>query len=110
VVLEPPPPAPPQPSFIRSPRGIATISIAGVGVLALLSSAVTGGLALSTKNSYHASCAGFVCNDSLYSEARSLGIATDVMIGVGVAAAVTTLVLVLTRPKAQRFAMLRGAW
>ena len=84
--------------FVRTARGRAAIGI-GVSALAMFAaSAVTGGIVLSDRDSYRASCAQ-VCNNNLYTEAHSFAVSTDVMLGIGGAAAATSLILILTRPK-----------
>lgn len=104
----PRPPAPPSPfmQFAQTPQGTATLAVGGATVALLLTSAITGGLALSNNGTYRDSCA-VVCDHGAYETAHNLAVATDVMISIGVAAGVTTLVLVLTRPKERPLAALR---
>jgi hypothetical protein len=77
----------------------------GFTVATLITAAITGGLAISNNNYYRDSCL-FACDHPAYETARGLAIATDVMISVGVVSAVTTIVLVATRPKTPRMAEL----
>jgi tetratricopeptide (TPR) repeat protein len=83
-----PPPAPP-PSFVHTRRGQATMAIAAVGAAAAIAAAGTGGEALAIRSRYDASCTAGSCDGGLYSRGRGFAIATDVLIGVGVVAAVT---------------------
>ena len=69
---------------------------------ALVTSAATGALALSNKNTYLDSCDLGSCNHGTWQTAHRLAIGTDVLMAVGVAAAVTTVVLALVRPRAER--------
>ena len=78
----------------------------GLTVATLLTAAITGGLALSNNNAYRDSCA-FVCDHGAYESAHGLAVGTDVMLSIGVAAGVTTLVLVLTRPREKPLAALQ---
>jgi tetratricopeptide (TPR) repeat protein len=105
ALRHPPPPSPPSPflQFARTPRGTASLALGGIAVATLLTSAITGGLALSNNNAYRDSCI-FNCDHGRYDTARGLAITTDVMISIGVVSAVTTIVLVLTRPKEQAVA------
>jgi tetratricopeptide (TPR) repeat protein len=89
--------------FAETPHGIATLAMGGFTVAALLTSAITGGLALSNNSSYRDSCT-FVCDHGAYETAHSLAIGTDVMLSLGVAAGITTLVLALTRPQERPYA------
>lgn len=85
----------------RTERVRATLPIVlmGTGGAILLGSAVTGGLALSKANKLDDKCDGSACPQSEKSNVdatKTLAIATDVLWGVGAAAAVTGLVLFLT--------------
>jgi tetratricopeptide (TPR) repeat protein len=106
-----PPPAPPSlppPPPRRALRSAQTAAIAlgAVATAALISSAVTGGLALSTRDQYDSGCAAGRCSDSTYDGGRNLAIATDVLLAVGVSAAVTAIVLAATsRAPAMRAAL-----
>jgi tetratricopeptide (TPR) repeat protein len=96
-VVAPPPdattPSPPRRSFVHTPRGQATIAIAAVGAAALIAAAGTGGEALALRSRYDASCASGSCDGGVYSRGHSLAIATDVLISVGVVAAVTATIV-----------------
>ncbi len=104
----PPPPRTGAAAFVHSPRGAAAFALGGLAVGTLISSAVTGGLALRDKGSYGDSCNLGACNHADWENARSLGIATDVLWVVGLSSAVITTVLVLTRPKDHSFAAAPG--
>jgi tetratricopeptide (TPR) repeat protein len=103
----PRPPQPPSPfmQFAQTPHGTATLAVGGATVALLLTSAITGGLALSNNSTYRDGCA-VACDHGTYETAHNLAVATDVMISIGVAAGVTTLVLVLTRPRERPVAAL----
>jgi tetratricopeptide (TPR) repeat protein len=96
----PPPPESPFLRFAHTPHGAATLAMGSITVATLLTSAITGGLAISNRDAYRDSCI-FACDHGAYETAHNLAITTDVLLSVGVAAGVTTLVLVLTRPKEQ---------
>jgi tetratricopeptide (TPR) repeat protein len=81
---------------VRSPLPIVLM---GTGGAILLGSAVTGGLALSKANKLDDKCDGNACppaQKSNVNATKTLAITTDVLWGVGAAAAVTGLVLFLT--------------
>jgi tetratricopeptide (TPR) repeat protein len=90
------------PPFFKTARGHATIALGVVSAAFLIGAAAAGGVAVARRGAYDASCTRGSCDDSLYTEGRGLAIGADVMIAVGVAAAVTVVVLVVTRPKAPR--------
>jgi tetratricopeptide (TPR) repeat protein len=102
------PPAPPQPSgfaaFARSPYGIATFTLAGVGVASLLTAAITGGVALSQNGSYRDGCNSVGCDYFTWESAHRLGIATDVLLSIGIASAVAATVVGLVAPKQRKLA------
>jgi tetratricopeptide (TPR) repeat protein len=100
VVVAPPPPPPPK--FTSTARGRATIALAAIGGFALVTAAGTGGVALAERSRYDAGCAAGACDPSLFTGGQRLAIATDVLIGVGAALAITSVVLVLTRPRTPR--------
>jgi hypothetical protein len=86
------------PRFIDTAQGRAAIGV-GVGALALfVAGAATGGVVLSDKSQYHDSC-NTICDGGLYNRAHTIAITTDVLLSVGGAAAVTSLVLFLVHPK-----------
>jgi tetratricopeptide (TPR) repeat protein len=103
----PPPPPSAFARFIRTPQGIATFAVGGFAVAALLTSAITGGIAISHNNDYRDGCNLGICDHSLYESARSFAIGTDVMIALGVAATATTIVLAVVRPKERPMALNR---
>jgi tetratricopeptide (TPR) repeat protein len=103
----PPPPPSAFSRFIRTPQGIATFAVGGFAVAAFLTSAITGGLAISRNNDYRDGCNLDICDHALYESARSLAIGTDVMLALGVAATVTTIVLAVVRPKEKPIALNR---
>jgi len=71
----------------------------GIGALVLVSAAATtGSIVLSEKSTYDASC-NTICDASLYSQAHTLAITTDVVFGVSAATAIVSLVLFLARPR-----------
>ena len=84
------------PSFVRSTRGQAALAVAAVGGAALLTAAITGGVALSDRDSYRAGCAAGRCDDTRYDDGRRLAIGTDVLLGIGAAAAVTATIVAVT--------------
>jgi hypothetical protein len=101
--------APRPASFIRSSRGKATLAIAAIGAAALVTSAITGGLALGDRDRYRAGCAAGRCDDPGYDGGRRLAIATDVVLGLGVAAAVTATALGLSGLRRRTFALAPSA-
>jgi len=97
-----PPPAPPQSRasrFVHSRRGQIAIALYAVGAAALISAAGTGGAALSIRSRYDAGCASGACDAGLYSYGRGHAIATDVLIGVGVASALAATLVAVIRPR-----------
>jgi len=100
VVAPPPSPAPPpQPAvrFVQTTRGRVTIALAAVGGAALIAAAGTGGEALAIRSRYDAGCTSGPCDGGLYSRGHGYAIATDVLLSVGVAAAVVATVVALAR-------------
>lgn len=100
VPAAPPPPPAPPPNRWRSPGFIAGVAVSGA---LLLCGALTGGLALSTsgqlRDTAYVGEPGGEQSD-LQQRARSLALATDVLIPVGVVALGTTiLVTALRRPR-----------
>jgi tetratricopeptide (TPR) repeat protein len=93
--VEAAPPAPRPTPFARTRRGQATIALAVVGGAALIAAAGTGGEALSIRSRYDSGCAAGPCDGALYSRGRGYAIATDVLISVGVVAAVTATLVAL---------------
>jgi tetratricopeptide (TPR) repeat protein len=96
VAPPPPPPEvkpPPPPRFLHTRRGKATVAFATLAALSLAGSAVTGGLALWTRSRYDSGCSSGDCSHSLYATGRTEAITTDVLIGVGVVAALTATLI-----------------
>ncbi|MFO0685773.1 MAG: tetratricopeptide repeat protein [Sandaracinus sp.] len=90
--LPPPEPAPPSSDADALVTGaIASFGVAGAAALTM---AITGGLALSERDRLASSCAP-ACTDDQISGARTLGIVADVSLGIGAAAAVAGIVLVV---------------
>jgi tetratricopeptide (TPR) repeat protein len=80
-------------------HSVLPIVLMGTGGALLLGSAVTGGLALSNASDLDKKCSGNACQPSQRSKVdstRTLAITTDVLWGVGAAAAATGLILWLT--------------
>jgi tetratricopeptide (TPR) repeat protein len=95
-----PPPAPSRLArFTHSGRGRATIALAAFGAAALISSVGTGAEALSIRSRYDAGCGSGPCDGALYSHGRAYAVATDVLLSVGVVAAVAATVVGLVRPR-----------
>jgi tetratricopeptide (TPR) repeat protein len=98
--LAPPPPAPVD-NTLRDRRAtftsaaIATVAIGGGLLIAAIG---TGATALGRYQDYDRSCDGR-CNDDYYESAHRLAIATDVLIPIGAALVVTSIVLFAKRPK-----------
>jgi hypothetical protein len=69
------------------------VAFASLAALSLAGAAVTGGLALWTRSRYDSGCSAGDCSHSLYSTGRIEAIATDVLIGVGVVAALTATLI-----------------
>jgi hypothetical protein len=98
VTAPPPsrPNVPGSPRFTDAAQGRAAVGL-GVSALALVvAGAATGGVVLAEKSEYHQSC-DHVCDAGLYGRAHALAVTTDVLLSVGAAAAVTSVVLTLTR-------------
>jgi tetratricopeptide (TPR) repeat protein len=99
--LVPPPPPPPIDYSLREKRAtftsaaIATVVIGGVMIVAALG---TGGAALNRYDEYDSSC-NRICKDDFYESSRRLAVATDVMIPIGTALVITSIVLFAKRPK-----------
>ncbi len=93
-----------RPRFVATARGRATIALASIGAGALVASAVTGGIALSSRNDYRASCAA-TCRDGLYERAHDTAIATDVLWAVSGGAILSSVILLATRPRDHQLAV-----
>jgi tetratricopeptide (TPR) repeat protein len=92
-----PPPAAPPPAG-PSGRTVAAIALGAGGVVALVVASITGAMALSIRDQYHAGCLSGPCDQALYDRGFPLAVTTDVLIGVGAVAVVAAAVLFLTRP------------
>jgi tetratricopeptide (TPR) repeat protein len=92
----------PQQSFIHTTRGKATTALAVVGGALLVTSAVTGGIALGDRSAYRAGCAAGQCDDAGYDGGRRIAIATDVLLGIGAAAAVSAVIAGVARSHPRR--------
>jgi len=97
------------PSFVRSTRGRATIAIAAIGGAAFLTAAITGGVALSDRDRYRTDCAAGGCDDATYDAGRRLAVATDVLLAVGVGAAVTATLVGVSWRRERRLAIAPSA-
>jgi tetratricopeptide (TPR) repeat protein len=98
-IVTTPPPLPPAHDARRTRTRVA-IGVAAAAGAILVAAAVTGGLALAKRGDYDRGCDQGRCDPSLYDGAHGLAIGTDVLIGLGVAAAITSVVLFATRPRA----------
>ncbi len=63
---------------------------------------MTGGLTLSERQVYDRSCDLGHCDQPLYDHGRSLGIATNVLLGVGAAVGIAAIALSAMMPRALR--------
>lgn len=81
-------------------RFAEAIGTAVVGGVFLITGAAPGGTALAQRASYDRTCDGGHCDQPQYYLAHNEAIVTDMLISVGAAAAVTSIVLFATRPKA----------
>ena len=105
VVAPPPARAETRPPLLSTMQGRAALGL-GVGALVLAATgAVTGGVVLSEKATYHDTCAT-TCDGALYDQARRIAITTDVLFSVAGAAAISSLVLFLVRPTHRSLAAL----
>jgi len=92
----------PQLPFARTTRGKATIALAVAGGALLVTSAVTGAVALGDRAAYRAGCAAGRCDDASYDGGRRVAVATDVLLGFGAAAAVTAVIVGVVRSHSPR--------
>jgi len=105
-----PEPAPVQAEPNMVARGPAPLRVGGwvlVGVAGalLVSGGITGGLALSMDRDLADRCDGIDCSGADWTDAqkmRSLGVATDVMLGVGGALAIAGVVMLVAGTKRER--------
>ncbi len=100
TTVTPPAPTPPPPASNGGLHelGIAGVIALGVGGAALITFAITGGLALSEDSRLAGTCGrnvGSFCTESDVSTLRTLDTVADVMLGVGLAAAAAGAVLLI---------------
>ncbi len=88
----------PRARFLSTSHGRAAVALGVIGLGVLVGAAVTGGISISDRSDYDASCKHGTCNDAVYREGQTLSYATDVLIGLGSAAALTSIVLIATYP------------
>jgi tetratricopeptide (TPR) repeat protein len=109
-VVEPPKPAPPPPPPVvvsERPRHwwVPGTSVAAAGAAVLAASLGTGLAANSIYNDLNSKCQNKVCDPSLQSQqskGNSLAIASDVLLGVGAAAALTGVILLIVQSRHPR--------
>jgi tetratricopeptide (TPR) repeat protein len=77
----------------------AGVGLATIGAALILVSIGTGVGALSARKDYDAGCNAGHCQDDQYDSAHRLANATDVLLPLGVAAVVTSIVIFAVRPK-----------
>jgi hypothetical protein len=87
----------PRARFVQTRRGRVTLAVAAIGAAALIAAAGTGGEALAIRSRYDAGCASGICDGGLYSRGHGYAIATDVLLSVGVAAAVVATIVAVVR-------------
>jgi hypothetical protein len=85
-------------AFVKTPAGQASIVVGAAGVVSLIAAAALGATVLSAKNDYMQGCNAGRCDQGLYDSAHGKAIGTDVLIGIGAAAVVTSVVLLAVRP------------
>jgi tetratricopeptide (TPR) repeat protein len=85
-------------AFIKTPTGRASIAVGTLGAAALLSAAIVGGTVLSARADYAQGCDAGHCDDALYDSAHTRAVATDVLLGIGAAAVITSVALLVVRP------------
>lgn len=82
------------------PKRAVGFTLGGLGVASLLAGTVTGVFALTELSASNAQCPGGVCStqDGLarHDQARSFAIASDVLLGVGAALVVSSIILLVT--------------
>lgn len=101
-VAAPPEPAPSPAPAPSSSRGTVAWVLAGGGALATLGGLTLGVLAVGQKGAIDEHCSGHLCDAegaSAASRAQTLGLASTVVTGVGIAAIGAATVLWLTAPK-----------
>lgn len=93
-----PPPAAPPPDDGLHTLGLAGVITLGVGAASLIGFAITGGLALAEDGRLAGTCGrnvGSFCTDSDVSTLRTLDLAADVMLGIGLVAAAAGAVMLI---------------
>jgi tetratricopeptide (TPR) repeat protein len=101
---------PPAPRFLSTTGGKVTVALAVIAGVAAITGGALGGVALATRNDYHAGCQRGACDDNTYNRAHGTAIGADVLFGVTAAAAVGSLVVgLLTRSAIHKRAYARGA-
>lgn len=82
------------------PRRTIGWTLGGIGVASLAAGAVTGVFALTNLSASNAQCPGGKCSDpkavAQHEQARNFAIASDVLLGVGAALVVTSIVVLVT--------------
>jgi hypothetical protein len=103
-----PVPLPVAPRFLSTTRGRVALGLA-IGATGLFAAgAVTGTIVLQDRSKYRDSCR-LTCDDSLYTRAHTLANTTDVLFGIGAAAAIASGILVVTRPTGARIVAMPAA-
>jgi tetratricopeptide (TPR) repeat protein len=85
-------------AFVKTPAGQAAIAVGVIGAAALITAAALGGTVLSARDEYARGCDAGHCDNALYDSAHDRALATDVLIGIGAAAVVTSAILLAVRP------------
>jgi hypothetical protein len=93
----------------RSRRGLASIVVGVTSFAALVTWAATGEAALGKRRDYDRTCNSGQCNQSLYDSGRSMAIASDVFLGIGLVGVAVTTALVLVPPREHRLALTPAA-
>ena len=83
--------------------------MAAIGGAALITAAITGGAALTDRDDYRAGCAAGRCDDASYDGGRRLAVATDVLLAIGVGAAVTATLVGVSRRRERKLAIAPSA-
>jgi hypothetical protein len=108
VAAPPPAPAPAakRPSFLRSTRGQATLSLAATSLGIWLTAAALGGSSISTHHDYTKSCAApRACDDSLYVRGHAMAVTADTFFGLGAATAAAALLVALVPSPSRTMAL-----
>jgi tetratricopeptide (TPR) repeat protein len=112
----PPPTAPTPPAPAKKPRHVASLTVGGIGVAALIAAVGTGAAALRDKSELDAVCQNGLCppaKQNQIDEGHRLALSTDILIGIGAAAVLTGVILLVVEsrrpPPAARTAAARPA-